>query len=256
MKLIRICALLLVFSAAALASEPQPLQQVLARSGTAVSKFLDQFARVTCTESVLQEKLRPNGKLEYRESSTFELLVMLNAAGGELMIDESRTPKGRPRAPKNLRLLVTNGFSTLLLVFHPHYQGSFEFTQLQDEVIAGRRALKVQFEHIRGTPTPTALLLRGREYPVDLSGTAWIDYESGAVMRIRAGLGSSMEDIGLRAFHSDVEYASIALPGHNYWLPVSAVIDVQTPRQHWRNIHHFSQYKRFSVSTIITVPES
>jgi hypothetical protein len=28
-------------------------------------------------------------------------------------------------------------------------------------------------------------------------------------------------------------------------MPVSAIIDVETPKQHWRNIHRFTGYKRF-----------
>jgi hypothetical protein len=31
-------------------------------------------------------------------------------------------------------------------------------------------------------------------------------------------------------------------------MPVSATIDVETPRQHWRNVHRFTQYKRFSAT--------
>jgi hypothetical protein len=34
---------------------------------------------------------------------------------------------------------------------------------------------------------------------------------------------------------------------------VVATIDVETPKQHWRNIHRFTEYKRFSVSTAAAV---
>jgi hypothetical protein len=30
-----------------------------------------------------------------------------------------------------------------------------------------------------------------------------------------------------------------------YWMPISAVIDVETMRRHWRNVHRFTGYKRF-----------
>jgi hypothetical protein len=34
-----------------------------------------------------------------------------------------------------------------------------------------------------------------------------------------------------------------------YWFPADAQVEVETERQHWRNTHVFTDYKRFSVST-------
>jgi hypothetical protein len=28
-------------------------------------------------------------------------------------------------------------------------------------------------------------------------------------------------------------------------MPSSAIIDVETPKQHWRNVHRFTSYRRF-----------
>jgi hypothetical protein len=143
---------------------------------------------------------------------------------------------------------VTNGFSTFLLVFHPLYQQAFEFSRLADVEDGGKRLLKVQFRHVRGMRSPTALVLRGRTYPLDLQGTAWIDPDSGMIARIEAELGSNLEDLGLRVFRSEVRYAPVIISGGPLWLPELATIVVETPRQHWRNIHSFTNYRRFSVS--------
>jgi hypothetical protein len=48
------------------------------------------------------------------------------------------------------------------------------------------------------TRSTAVLLLRGREYPLDLEGLAWFDPQSGAIAKISAGLETSMEDVGLR----------------------------------------------------------
>ena len=48
------------------------------------------------------------------------------------------------------------------------------------------------------TRSTAVLLLRGREYPLDLEGLAWFDPQSGALTKISAGLETSMEDVGLR----------------------------------------------------------
>jgi hypothetical protein len=118
-------------------------------------------------------------------------------------------------------------------------------------VVDGHRLTKVAFRHIRGTRTPAALALRGREYPLELSGTAWIDAETAVITRISAGVENTMVDVGLNTLHTDVEFAPF--PFHDlqktYWFPLRAVVEVETPRQHWRNTHEFTNYKMFSVST-------
>jgi hypothetical protein len=227
-----------------------PLDEVLTRTAKHVSKFLDQFSQVKCTEQVVQEKLSPKGKVEHREESKFDYLVILTNSGGELMLDESRLADHEAKHKKNLPLLVTNGFATLFLIFHPSYQGSFTFEDLGVESMNGRPVVKVGFKHVRGMRSPTALLLRGREYPLELEGTAWIEPESGAITRMEAGIGQGMEDVGLRRLSSRVEYASVFHdPGAKWLFPTVATIEVETPRQYWRNTHRFTDYKRFQVST-------
>jgi hypothetical protein len=228
------------------------LDNVLARAGTQVTGFLDQFSDVKCTERVEQEKLGRDGKVELKDESTYDYLVILTNPGGELSLDESRLAvKAAKPDKKNMPLLISNGFATLFLIFHPYYAQSFQFVLLENEVVAGRPLNKVSFQHIPGTRSPAALALRGREYPLELSGTAWIDPETGVITKIVAEIGNSMEDVGLKSLRSEVEFAPAPFRDMKqpYWFPVQASVEVETPRQHWRNIHHFTDYKRFSVST-------
>ena len=228
-------------------------RRLLERTGNEMSEYLEKFSDVRCNEKVVQEKFKNNGKdkIDLREESTYDYLVMLSNAGGELSLAESRLAVHEAKMDKkNRSLLVSNGFATLFLVFHPLYANSFEFTELEDEVVDGRRLTKVAFQHIRGSRTPAALALRGREYPLELAGTAWIDPGTAAIRRINAGIGNSMVDVGLSALQTEVEFAPYVFhdPDKTYWFPLRAVVEVETPRQHWRNTHEFTNYKRFSVS--------
>jgi hypothetical protein len=82
------------------------------------------------------------------------------------------------------------------------------------------------------------------------SGTAWIDPASFAVVRIQAGVGTSLTDEGLLRLDADVTYSDVAFNGSTqYWLPYRAVIEAETRRQHWRNTHLFTNYRRFDVET-------
>jgi hypothetical protein len=163
---------------------------------------------------------------------------------------EAREAHKTGHARKNVSLLISNGFATQLLVFHPYYQPSFTFDRLQDVRSGNKTWAQIHFQHLKGRPTPAALLLRGREYPISLSGTALIDPENGTIQRITSELGSSMEDLGLKSFRSDVEYASMAFPHESktYWLPAQATVELNTPKQHWKNTHRFNDYNLFSVS--------
>jgi hypothetical protein len=230
----------------------ETLDSLLSRAGKQVSSFLDQFSVVKCTEHVEQDKLNKDGKVELKEESTYDYLVILSNPGGELTLDESRLEVKQAKADKkNRAMLVSNGFATLFLIFHPYYSGGFEFTALEDEVVDGHRFSKVAFHHVRGSRTPAALSLRGKEYPLELSGTALIDPQTGVIGHIEASIENTMEDVGLNVLRSDVQYAPVSFKGAKeaYWFPEQASVEVETPRQHWRNVHRFTDYKQFSVST-------
>ena len=251
-KAIVIAAVWICLMARPALAEPDDLQSLIARTGDQVSRFLEVFSEVKCTERVEQQKLSPSGKVDVREDSTYDYLVILTNTGGELSLDESRFEVHPAKADKkNRSLLVTNGFATLFLIFHPYYAGSFRFASLGDDIVDGHQLVKVSFQHIHDTRSPAALSLRGHEYPLDLSGTAWIDPQSAAITRIEADLGDSMSDVGMKKLQADIVYAPVSFRDskETYWLPADATVEVETPRQRWRNTHHFIDYKKFSVST-------
>lgn len=232
-------------------ADPDSLDQLLVRAGVKVTQFLNQLADVRCNEDVDQEKLTPKGKTEERVQSSFEYIVLTQSQGDEPVLYESREALKESRSRKNVSLLVTNGFATQLLIFHPYYQPSFSFERIPDIRINGRNYIQIRFRHITGRPAPAALLLRGHEYPLSLAGIARIDPETGAVDHIVTDLAASMEDLGLKSFHSEVDYAAVAFgnPSKTYLLPAQATVEVRTQRQRWKNVHRFSNYRLFSVST-------
>jgi hypothetical protein len=232
------------------AAQSQSLDQLLDRTGKSVARFLDELALVSCNEDVLQEKLNPKGKSEERVASTFEYLVLVQTQKDEPVLYESRQAVHEVHSKKHVSLLVSNGFATQLLIFHPFYQPSFTFERLADIESNGKTYAQVRFQHVKGRPTPAVLMVRGREYPISLAGVARIDPSTGVVEHITTELGSSMEDVGLKDMRSDVEYSLVGFTkeAKSYWLPVQATIEVSTARQHWKNVHHFTGYHLFSVN--------
>jgi hypothetical protein len=238
-------------TASALLAAPQ-MNVLLPLVQKKTSALLNELSDVKCTEKVRQEKLGQNGKVQLAEDSVYDYLVILSNTGGDLTLSESRIPvREAKKDRKNTSMLLSNGFATLFLVFHPYYAEAFAYSLAGEEVVQGRALVKVHFQHIPGTKSPAALALRGREYPLELTGTAWIDPASGSIAKIEAGIANTLQDVGLRSMESEIEFAPLALDDSKqvYWMPTRAGVEVQTPRQHWRNLHQFTAYKKFTVST-------
>lgn len=212
-----------------------------------ITQYVSKLADLHCTETVTQQKLNAKGHVDETERSQFDYLIMMSGNSNEFQLNESRAePEDAKHKHVAAPMLITNGISTLLLVFHPYYSDAFSFQNEPEEIIDNRPAVPIHFAHISGRRTPAALALRGREYPLELQGTAWIDAATGGVIQVNASLEHDMNDVGLRSLEMHVEYKPQTLAGQTWTLPAKAVVDVTTPRQHWRNTHVFENYKSFS----------
>ena len=241
-------ALFLLFASPAL--PPPSLGKSLDQIGKSVENFRRQFGAVACTEHISQTKLGKGKSIIYKKDHEFDYMIFMNIHGTEMRVEESRQEKKTKGKDKDLPLLVTEGFPTLLFIFHPYYQGSFEYQYSGEEMVEGRNLVKIDFRHIRGEKSTSVLFLQGRNYPLELKGTAWVDPESHDIRRIQAGLIRPMETVGLQAFTSDIQYLPIQFASNSpsYLMPKTATVEVMTKRQHWRNVHRFEDYRLFSVS--------
>jgi len=239
----------LILCACGLASGAPPLREVLMSTGRSVEEFWERFSIVNCSETVSQQKLGKDGKLVCRKDTTYDYVVLARKAGRDLVIEESRVSVRSIGKDKNMSLLVTNGFPALLFIFHPYFQGSYEFSQPVETDLGGQPVLQIQFRQAHDGRSPSCLRLRGRDYPLEWAGTAWIESRSGSVVKIVAGLDASIQELGLQRLTAEVTYAPVELSGEGQrqWLPSEAVIAAQTAQQRWQNIHRFTDYKHFSV---------
>jgi hypothetical protein len=217
------------------------------RARQSVEKFFEQSSNVVCTENVNQAMVGKNGKANYREESVFDYQLQAKTDSGSLKLVETRDTRKAAFRDSARTLLITNNFTSMLLIIHPTYETSYTFEAAGEEALDGVIFLKINFKPVPGASSPAALQLRGQNYPLPLSGTIWIEPQTGAVAKLVASMDSSLSDLGLQGMRSEIHYATVRFhdPDESYWMPVSAIIDVETPRQHWRNIHRFTGYKRF-----------
>jgi len=75
--------------------------------------------------------------------------------------------------------------------------------------------------------------------------------QSGCIAKIQAGIGDTLLDVGLKSLNAEIEFAPVPFSDTKkvYWFPSQTLVEVETPKQHWRNLHQFTAYRKFSVST-------
>jgi hypothetical protein len=110
---------------------------------------------------------------------------------------------------------------------------------------------QIYFVHIPGTPTPVLYQLVGVDKPMELSGSASVDPATGDIHHIQADLDFSSENIGIKKIQADLTFGPVTLQGQTRpeVLPSVATIDLETAKQHWRNIHRYSDYRLYRVTT-------
>jgi hypothetical protein len=228
----------------------QGVEPLLSRTRALVEQFVTRFGLLRYEEDVVQQKIKVNDKVDYSRETVFDSIVRMNFDDGRLHVDEQRLTEKQPAHVDARPLMSTTGFSTLAMIFHPYYAGSFSFTREDDEAINGKLLARIRFEHIPGKPSPILYQVINADRPLELSGTAWIDAVSGEIYRIEATAGAGLGDMGLKEIRAQITYGPFVLhdEAQPQWLPVSATIDLATPRQHWRNIHHFQDYRKYRVA--------
>lgn len=138
--LLPIIAAMSLVSSTASAADDQ-LDALLERTAKQVASFLDVMSETNCTERVVQQKLASNGKVVAKQASTYDYLIMISTEGGDLNLVESRLASdgGKQQTKSRSALLISNGFSTLFLVFHPYYAPGFNLIEREkNPSMAGR----------------------------------------------------------------------------------------------------------------------
>ena len=224
-------------------------ESTIDRASRSAETFWQEFTAVQCKERLSQTKLKPDGKVLETHSQEFDYVAFLKSTSRGLLVEESRVSRDGSGTEKNERLLVTSGFPTFLLLFHPEFRDRFELTEIS--ATPGDTARRIAFKSKAGPDSMSALKLRDHVYPILWKGTATIDGKSGAIRRVEAALDVPMDDLGLSELQVELDYGPTVLAGasQTYWLPVRATITLKTLRQAWRNVHEFLDYKRFSVTT-------
>lgn len=238
--------------------KPAPSQDLLAsilhKVGVNVAILFNSFPNVTSREEVTEQRLSTTGAMRDEIYQEFRYLAMASPDKRNVGFEEYRTDsKGRPLQPRGLDsgYLITEGFVSIPLYFHPLYQRDSRFRYLGQEMI-GKRAMDV----VAFAQTPAArereqFAIGGKSAFELMQGVAWIDPANNQIVKMRTGLRAPAPEIRLDSQTTRIKFAEVRFKGASsgLWLPREVEVQTRVYGVVFRNTHSYSQFKLFSVQT-------
>jgi len=250
-------------------TDQQELPMILRKTGEKVDEFFNNAVDLIANEEIKQERMSVFGVAGGRKPIRDSYLIVRDKEGKEGTFNEYRMDEDGNRVDESgLRrgFLVTSGFALTSADFSPGYQPDSEFRYIGEEKIDGKDSYVVAFAQIPGKAVLTAVMSGPEGVAVELlrQGVAWVDKESFYIVRMRTDLLVRRPEIGLdeqttKVKFSEVRLADVATP---LWLPRDVSVYMRLGKSANRpfeeaflNEHHYTNYRRYRVSTRMVAPQ-
>jgi hypothetical protein len=147
--------------------------------GKTVAEFLRKLPNTSSLEQIHQEKQQHKQKSAVTLDQKFRYLCFTPAKAWGPGFDEYRTDlSGRETTPQGLEdgFMLTSGFASVALIFHPTYQSQADFRYLGRQKVNGRVTHVVAFAQQPAKAQFTGAFKSGETTVTTFSqGLAWID---------------------------------------------------------------------------------
>ena len=246
------------------AIQPAPNQQqlpvILQNMGRAVDDFVRNIGDLIAHEDVTQEKLDAKGKLKAKERVQDDYLILHHGyewgASAEYRMDD----KGNRLGPIGLEkgYLVTSGHALSCISFSTAVQPQSRFRYLGDERLGSRETYVLGFAQEPGaTFTTTMRGTGGHEVDMLTQGILWVDKHRFQVLRMRSDLLTPNIQTGLDRLTTEVTFDQVRLQDvpNPLWLPSDVTVYMEINREKYRNLHRYTNYRRYRVDVRIGTPQ-
>ena len=263
-----------------LAEDQGNLATVLMQAGEPVASQMARFRDTACLETIQSETCRAEAGLrilpggipqEYDGQSMscttfftgqFRYLWLLHERKGGRTLEEYRTDiQGKAidlSDPTNRLPLLTWGFSSAALYFHPLNQPACRFRYFGTQMLKGRPTDVVGFAPLPKANAPAITMRLGSVHAQLLEqGLAWIDAATHEILRIQTSLLAPRRDVRVDNETTEIDFASVHLAEvpAPLRLPTKVVVDIESYHRYLRNTHTYSGFKMFRVeSRIVAMP--
>jgi hypothetical protein len=235
------------------AQDQKPLEPILKAVGKNVGEFVRDFPNTVSLERIHQEKLGRNEKVQESLGSQTQYLCLSSDGAWGPGFEEYRTNRGGTQGGAHglgKGFMLTSGFTSVSLLFHPAYLSETSFRYLGRQKIFERVTQVIAFAQ-----QPAKARLRGTFKMAGVSrttlaqGLAWVDPETFQILRLRTDLLAPVPEVGLERETTEIEYGEVYFSRlrEAFWLPRQVTVTVAWNGKRLRNQHQYSDFKLFNV---------
>jgi tetratricopeptide (TPR) repeat protein len=234
------------------AANQDELPMILAKTGEDVRSFFQNMSNTMSEEQVRETRLGKKGETKDLLEEKFQYLLLTTPQKWGVDLEEYRTDKNGDRtAPKGLSegLMLTSGFVSASLMFHPAYQAGATFRLLGRQDVGGHHCHVVAFAQKPEKPKMIEGFNTDQEtVMVLLQGVAWIDQDTYKLIRLRSDLLTPQPRIRLERQTTQITYEPVQFKqlAMAMWLPSAVDVTVLWRGRTFRNSHTYSRFKLFN----------
>jgi hypothetical protein len=231
------------------------LSGILQKTGAGVRSFFGAFQNTSSVEEIREERLAKDGKAKDVLNEKFQYLLLTRPEKWGLGLEEFRTNShGDRTAPVGLGsgLMVTSGFASASLLFHPAYQSGAAFRYLGRETVSGHDCYVIAFAQ---DPKKAQMVERFNTSDTSVlvlfQGLAWIDAGTYEIIRLRTDLLTPQTKIRLQRQTTEITYDPVQFKqvASALWLPTEVAVTLQWAGKTYRNTHRYSAFRLFNTDT-------
>lgn len=235
------------------AANQEQLAAILKKVGKSVEDFFTNFPDTVSVEHVQQEMLKKNDKPSDSSTQAFRYLLIAKSDQKGLGLEEYRTNDQGQQSSLGGRgkgFMLTAGFASTSLYFHPAFQGGADFKLLGTQEMQGRRTEVIAFAQ-----NPKRAVIIGLFHDdkatvsILVQGLAWVDAASGQILRMRTDLLKPAEKVRLSRQTTEIAYSPVTFNQvqKQFWLPHEVIVTVDWRGKRFRNEHGYSDFQLFHV---------
>jgi len=235
------------------ATDQKQLNSILSAVGKTVASFFQNFPNTTSLEEIHQEKLDRKQKAGDTLDRKFRYLCAAPAKAWGPGFDEYRQDlPGARTASQALEdgYMLTSGFASASLLFHPTYQSQAIFRYLGRQKVNGRNTYVIAFAQQPGKARVYGTFkFRETRMMTFTQGLAWVDPESYEITRLRTDLLVPLAEVKLERQTTEIAFAEVQFKSINkeFSLPQQVTVTVDWNGKHLQNQHRYSEFKLFNV---------
>jgi tetratricopeptide (TPR) repeat protein len=243
------------------AMDQAPLAGILSAVGNNVSRLFANLFSLSATESVQLERSDRKGNADRRKDFKYLYLCLGTVDKKDPFFDEYRSDERGSevlQAGLDEGYMLTVGFMSSPLIFHPIHQSGSEFRLLGYQKLRGRNTFVVAYAQIPGQSRLKVQFQAGKKAEeMYKQGIAWIDAENYQIIRVVSELLTPLPQIRLNRLRTEIDFDRVRFnhTKEEFWMPLQVIVTVDWNNRLLRNSHAYSDFRLFDVRASVKIEQ-